>query len=397
MEREKRRRQREAKRRHQQRKKHELRERIRILSQQCNDSWKQWLVVRVIWKCISANVVAPPRAEGSEHRKLSLDERQYIYLWTSQGYGVREIARRLGRSPSTISRELRRNRPLRRIHGMDPYSRAKQAHDIALSRRQKGRRGRIRLRGFWIQGVVHQGIQDGYTPEFISARLWMEHGVQLSHEAIYRWIYEVERALIEYLPRKGKPYRRGGKKRGRALPQPAAPKRSIDKRMKAANKRREFGHWEFDTVVSRQSKTCLLVLQERVSRFFFVVKLPCCTAEEASRAVIELLKPLGTEWVKSLTCDNGAENSGHEMISRALGVPVYFCHPYCSSERGGVENRNGVLRRFFPKQTDFENVSDEELERVWKHLINRPMRCLGYFTPSEIMSGQFEPILKMAA
>jgi IS30 family transposase len=139
------------------------------------------------------------------------------------------------------------------------------------------------------------------------------------------------------------------------------------------------------------------VLQERVSRYFFAVKLPCCTKEEATKAIIRLLKPLGPQVVRSLTCDNGSEFYGHQEVSEALNITVYFCHPYCSSERGGVENRNGALRRFYPKKTNFDDVSDDELEQTRQTLINRPMQCLGAYTPQEFFSGEFKPMIKLAA
>lgn len=380
-------------------KKSELDERIQKLSKEVTGQVKKLLKIKKMEEMLERKISQAGTGKG--HKKLDLEKRIFIYVLKSRGLGVREISRRAKVSASTISREFRRNKPLRRIVGLDPYSQAKQANDMALQRRAKGRSSRIRLKTPELQGIVHLNIQCGLTPEFISDRLALEFGLLLSHETIYNWIYDVERELIGYLPRKGKHCRRGGKKRSRAKQQPAAPKTSIDERNEAANLRLEFGHWEVDTVVSKQSKTCLLVLQERVSRFFFVEKIPCCKAEEASEVVIRLLQSVGEsvgeDYVKSLTCDNGPENWNHDKITEALKIPVFFCHPYCSQERGGIENRNGVLRRFFPKKTDFQNVPDEELQRVWKLLINRPMRCLEGFTPSEILFGRFEPVLKLAA
>lgn len=339
-----------------------------------------------------------PRGASTEkkHSKLTLRERYELYLWRSLGQGIRQIARRLQRAPSTISRELKRNRPVGKLVGLCSYSRAKLADDLAAGRRSKARR-RIRFGSFETQGLVFAAIRQGMSPQLASCRLQLERGLRLSHEAIYRWIYDVERSLIAYLPRKGKRYSRGGKKRSRAKPKTLTPKLSIDKRPKAANERLEFGHWEADCIVSRQSGACLLVLQERLSRVFFSVKLSSCTAEQASASIIRLLSPLGRDWLKSLTCDNGAEFWDYSAVSLALEIPVYFCHPYCSSERGGVENRNGLIRRVFPKKTNFELVTDEEILAVEKALRNRPMRCLSYFTPEEIFTGKVTPLLSLAA
>ena len=391
----KRRKKRQERRRERSIEKHELRVRIRKLREEASERFKQNVVALSVVSCCP-RVGLSVRKLGVKHKKLSLEERQYLYLWKSLGLGVREIARRLGRAASTVSRELKRNRPNGRLLGLCSYSRAKLAHDLAAERRRKSRR-RIRFGSFQTQGLVFAAIYQGVSPALLSGRLWLEHRIKLSHEAIYRWIYEVERVLIDYLPRKGKSYRRSGKKRSQVKPRAQTPKLSIEKRPKAANERLEFGHWEVDCIMSRQSKTCLLVLQERVSRFFFVRKLPNCTAKEATRAIVELLDLFGRDWLKSLTCDNGAEFWDYHVVSMALEIPVYFCHPYCASERGGVENRNGLLREIFPKKTDFELVSDAELERVRLKLLNRPMCCLEYFTPLEIFSDSYQPLLKLAA
>lgn len=376
-------------------KKHELNSRIRELRKNFIEGLKLSFTTYALAELVTVRH-APQSSTQKKHNKLSLKERQELYLWRSFGLGIREIARRLHRAPSTVSRELKRNKPVGRLLGLCSYSRAKLAHDLARERRRKSRR-RIRFGSFQTQGLVFQAIHDGLSPELTSARLLLERDIRLSHEAIYRWIYDVERVLIQYLPRKGKRYRRGGKKRSRAKRQTQSPKLSIEKRPEAANARLEFGHWEVDCIVSRESSSCLLVLQERASRFFFVVKLQHCTAKEASRAIVELLDPFGRDWLKSLTCDNGAEFWDYDVVSLSLEIPVYFCHPYCASERGGVENRNGMLRGFFPKKTDFELITDKQLDAAEQLLRNRPMRCLEYFTPQEIFTKTFQPLLQMAA
>jgi len=388
----KRRKQRQEKRHERSIEKHELNGRIQELRQQVIDGF-------VLCSIVTAAVVsrANRKKSGQKHRKLSLEERQYIYLWRELGYGIREIGRRLARAASTVSRELKRNRPPGRLFVYGAYDRAKYAHDQARTRKRRGRR-RVRFGSLVVQRLVHSIIDTGVSPKLASNRLFAEHGIRLSHEAIYQWIYAVERSLISKLYREGKSYKRGGKKRSRAKRPVNMSKLSIEKRPEAANKRLEFGHWEVDCVVSRQSKECLLVLPERVSRFFFVVKLPPnCTAKEASVAIVRLLDPFGRDWLKSLTCDNGAEFWDHHVVSLALEIPVYFCHPYTASERGGVENRNGMLRKFFPKKTDFEDVTDKEIETVRQRLLNRPMECLGCFTPEEIFTGTYQPMFKMAA
>lgn len=395
MERSKRRCRRQEKRRQRKIEKQELKIRIQKLRKNFLEQLGLQLTVTALAELVAFKHL-PQAVAVKSHRKLSLEERQQLYLWKSLGLGVREIARRLRRAPSTVSRELKRNQPKGRLLGLCSYSRAKLAHDLARERHRKSRR-RVRFGSYRTQGLVFQAVYEGLSPELVSGRLLLEHGIRLSHEAIYRWIYAVEKVLIKYLPREGKGYRRGGKKRSRTKRPTQTPKLSIDKRPKAANDRLEFGHWEVDCIVSKQSSSCLLVLQERASRYFFVVKLPNCTAKEASRAIVELLDPFDRDWLKSLTCDNGAEFWDYDIVSLTLEIPVYFCHPYCASERGGVENRNGMLRKFFPKKTDFALVTDQELEAAYQKLLNRPMRCLEYLTPQEIITGNIQPMLQMAA
>ena len=320
----KRRKQRQKKRHQRSIEKHELNGRIQELKEKVSAGFALCSMLE-----LASGLGSKRKSTATHHKKLSLEERQYIYLWRKSGQGVREIARGLGRAASTISRELKRNRPPARLIGYCSYSRAKYAHDRANERKRKARR-RIRFGSYLVQSLVYDIIEQRVSPGLASKRLLLEHGISLSHEAIYQWIYTVERRLIKCLDREGRAYKRGGKKRSRAKRPVQIGKLSIEKRPKAANNRLEFGHWEVDCIVSRQSKACLLVLQERVSRFFFVVKLPNCTAQNASQAIIRLLNPFGRNWLKSLTCDNGSEFWDHQTVSLALEIPVYFCHPYCS-------------------------------------------------------------------
>lgn len=357
------------------------------------------LIMEFLLERIVVGVVEGKKRQITKRGKLTLGERIQLYVlrYVSRK-GINEIAKILGRHGSTVSRELKRNRPVFLLHGMDSYSQARYAQDRADRRRSANRR-RMRLKTQQFRIFVELGLKNGLSPQAISLRMELELGQSVSHEAIYQWLYREHRTLIAELPRGGKKYHRRAslynsrKKRK----QPAAPKTSIEKRPCRANERLEFGHWEMDTIVSKQSKTCLLVLQERVSRYFFVILLPSCSADEAFKAVYSVLSKLEKEWVKSITCDNGSENFCHDKITQKLGIPVYFCHPYCASERGGVENRNGTLRRFFPKKTNFSNVSIEQLEAVRHKLLRRPMKCLNYLTPNEIFTGVFEPQFKMAA
>ena len=384
-------------------KKQELKERIQQLAEPMRANLELSLTIRALqnlyWSRQAESFVNKINRDKDYKpaKKLTFEERQYIYLWHNEGKLKSEIAKRLKRNRSTISRELSRNWQAVQKYRYHPYDAAKYAQDITKTRRSV-KRQKPRIKDLDIRRAIDEGLSKGFSPQEISERLLLERFKTVSHETIYQYIYKECPDLIHYLSNAGKTYHKRSSERSRRAPrQPASPKISIDTRPKAVNDRLEFGHWEFDTIVSKQSKECLLVIQERVSRYFFVVKLKSCTAEEASKAIIRCLQPLGSDLVKSLTCDNGPENWCQDELTAALGVIVYYCHPYCASERGGVENRNGTIRKFFPKKTNFSFVTDEEIERVRQLLLKRPMKCLGYFSPLEVFAGEYQPIFKLAA
>lgn len=346
-----------------------------------------------------AESLASDVVEGiSQKGKLSFEERVQLYTLRFNGLGVREIARRLGRAASTVSREIKRGKKSSlKFWMLSSYDQARCADDYAKKQRCKCKE-RLRLKNVETREQVKKLIRQHLSPEEVSGRLRLESGMKISHQAIYNYIYEEARELIVYLRRCGKKYRKqGASKSKRQLKQPAAPKTSIDTRPQLVSQRQELGHWEMDTIVSKKSKSCLLVIQEMLSRFFFMIKLPSCTSDSAYLAASEVLQPVARNgWLKSITCDNGAENSCHDRISKHFNIPVYFCHPYSPNERGSVENRNGTIRRFFPKSTDFALITDSQIKHVHKKLVNRPMKCLGYYTPNEIFTDTFDPLLKAA-
>lgn len=319
-------------------------------------------------------------------KKLTLLERQQIYRLQELGFGVREISRNLGRAPSTISRELRRNRPPG--SRWDSWSKAKFAHDKALSRRRKPR-FRLRLKNFRIRGYVEQKLVLGWTPELISGRIELElTGESISHEAIYQYLYKEERSLIQCLPIAGRRGRapRARRKRRREL-KLMVPKRPISKRPKVVQKRKRFGDWEADTIVSKKSTYAIHTLQERKSRKVFLSKLSSCSTQEAYNATLTHLSGVPEKLKYTLTQDNGSENFFHDRETR-LGLDIYFCNPYSAWERGSVERANQLIRRFVPKKTDLKMVSRDRLQFIEDSINNRPMKCLGFKTPNEVYAEQ---------
>ena len=136
--------------------------------------------------------------------------------------------------------------------------------------------------------------------------------------------------------------------------------------------------------MSKQSKVALFNLVERSSRYIELKKLPDCSANSGSEAMIEILSRVPPKLRRTITLDNGPENSAHSKVDKALGIDSYFCHPYCASERGTVENRNGFIRRYLPKKTDFDTVSNAEIKLIQDKHNHRPMKCLNFRTPYEV-------------
>lgn len=328
----------------------------------------------------------------NKHKQLSIEDREAIQsgLWAKRS--IRDIARDMGRSPSTISREVRRN-----VLGLKPKYIPRLAQERARERvLNRGRRERLKSQE--VRDYVLVMLKAHYSPEQIAGRINIDiPGTKISYEAIYKYIYTqyhrngygrcTGEDLRIYLKRHHKtrhpkyiPYRPQRLKIVGAI--------SISERPREIELREQIGHWEGDSVVSGQSKYRLNTLVERKSGLLFVTKVSNGTAIETSRAVIERLKVLPRRKRQTLTLDNGTENSGHKIITKNLGTKCYFARPYHSWERGTNENTNGLIRYYFPKKTDFAKISEEEIKRVETILNNRPRKRLNWLTPFEVFTGQ---------
>lgn len=311
---------------------------------------------------------------------LTADERDQISALKAAGYSLRQIAQALGRDHSTICRELRRNAPP--VH--KGYYLSHKAHERSVRRKSQAHH-RGRLRNDTIRQYVEHTLALGWTPEEIANRLPSDQkGQSISHEAIYQYLYTDRPDLVPCLPRHHrKRWKRGHsrKHRGSHIPNRV----SIEQRPGFIDNRKQEGHWERDALISRASAACLDVKLERKSRYVIVDKLERNTAEAVSQSLIQGLGPLPKNLRRTITYDNGSENTEHEQVNEALGTKSYFCHPYASWEKGGIENTNGLLRRFFPKKTDFATVSIEEVKAAEYLLNNRPRKCLHYKTPTEVL------------
>lgn len=319
---------------------------------------------------------------GTNFHHLTLVEREWILEMRCDGKSLRQIAMALGRDPSTLSRELRRN--------ASPAYRCYLPHRAQdRAERRKGEAcQRPRLKKEHIRAYVVAKLHEGWSPEIVAGRIRLDHpGLAISHEAIYQYAYHSQTpnrmeliACLRRAHRKRRPKGLSRKERKTKIPN----RIGIEMRPSSVDTRRVFGHWEGDTLVSRRSPACLSSLVERKSRLLQLTRLPRKGATETAQAVIQRLAPLPPKARRSLTLDNGTENASHEDISKALGLACFFCHPYTSWERGTVENVNGLIRSYLPKGTDFGMITDQQVAWIESQLNHRPRKCLGFKTPLEV-------------
>src|SRR3989344_950229 len=319
-----------------------------------------------------------------KYNHFSIEERELLqYMWWERK-SVRSMAKALNRSPSSVSRELKRNFPKQR----EQYA-SRLAHERALAKR-KSRGRHDRLKNDTIRQYVITHLKEGWSPEQISGRLTLDTGQSISHEAIYQYIYaQVHRNgwgtlrpghddLRIYLRRKRK---RRMKKGGRRVQRwSVSPGLSIDDRPAIVAARSRLGDWESDTVESRDHKPGINTLVERKTGLVLMTKLPSRTSEDTSQAVIERLWSLPCHTV---TFDNGPENKSWKRIEATILAQCFFAHPYHSWERGTNENTNGLAREYFPKKTDFDIIPVAEIQRIEHKLNTRPRKRLNYLTPLE--------------
>ena len=313
------------------------------------------------------------------YQHLDDHERDLLAVLRSRDLSLRQIARVLGRDPGTLSRELRRNAPP--VH--TGYYLAHKAHTRSAERNRLSRSHR-RLKNEVIRRYVERRLRRGWSPELIAGRLRRRHPDRaISHEAIYQWVYAEARHLIPCLVRAHRTRKhRGYSRRHRKTHIPG--RVSIRQRPSSVLARRRIGHWETDTAVSRQSLHALQVTVERKTRYTRLAQLPKKGAREMSVALTRRLSRYPKGLRRSLTYDNGSENTEHRRTNQVLGTRSYFCEPFHSWERGTVENTIGLVRRFFPKKTDFARISKNRIQSVERWLNHRPRKCLGFQTPAEV-------------
>jgi IS30 family transposase len=311
---------------------------------------------------------------------LTLEERDRIAQLRYQGADQKEIARALGRCPATISRELRRNRT-----GDEYY--AAQAQREAQRRRQE--RPLVRkMEDAEINEAVRVGLAQDWAPEQIAGRMQQQDSdCRVSPQTIYTWIQQDEdrEHWESLLRRRGKrPYRR----KNAATTGDAA---RIANRPEVIEQRLRLGDFEGDTVLGPAGTGGLATLVDRKSRFTIVVKIHSKNADHVHEKIKQRLKELDEERCHSITFDNGTEFARCHRLEKHLGMELYFADPGCPYQRGTNENTNGLIRPYFPKGTDFRDISHHEVRQVEKLLNNRPRACLGFRTPTEVFFEETPP------
>jgi transposase, IS30 family len=307
------------------------------------------------------------------YTQLTEPERNQIYALKQAGFKPSAIALQLSRHPSTICRELRRNRGLR---GYRPW----QAQQMADTRRREKAKPKIPEAIYYI---VNDLIEKDWSPEQISGWLAAEKNVRISHERIYQHIARDRKrggSLHLHLRCRKKRKKRYGSadRRGQIRN-----RTSIDNRPDVVEERSRIGDWEADTVIGRRGGSVLVTLVERKSRFSVIALAPDKRADSVTQALAGALLPY-QEQVHTITCDNGKEFAFHQEFSTVLQAECFFAHPYQAWERGLNENTNGLIRQYLPKGTDFDTLSQQDINCIAEKINNRPRKSLGFNTPKKL-------------
>lgn len=319
-------------------------------------------------------------------RPFTCLERQQIEFRLKAHLSLRQIGRDLKRNHGVISREIALN------CSRDGTYSAVVAQERTDRRREKRRTRQRKLdMDEDLQRHVISELEQGQSPDVIAGRLRSDPLLQLtgktiSHEAIYQWIYEGEgRKLgLHHLLCSGRPRRqkhRSRKKRKSHIPNRV----SIHERPGSINERKEIGHWETDSMVFSKQRERLSVQYERKARYVIIHRLSNGSAEETEQALHDSIQSFPQPMWKTITSDNGGEGATHGKLKEAFNLQTYFCDPYASWQKGGVENANRIIRRFLPRGTDMSRITDQDIYAIQQKINATPRKILGYKTPAEIL------------
>lgn len=308
---------------------------------------------------------------------LTQEERYQIYALLREGFSKRHIAFRLQRAPSTITRELKRNK------NRNGYF-AKHAHKLA--RKRLSPNPKTITQDQWIE--VEKLLSLQWSPEQISSH------IMVSLHSIYRYIYRDKRAggsLYKHLRFRNQRKRKYGQPETRGQ---LTNRRNIKKRPPIVEERTRFGDLEIDTIVGKKHQQSLVSIVDRKTGYLWLKKCRNRKSEDVLKATIELLKPMKKN-IKTITADNGKEFSQHIQIAEALKIDFYFADPYSSWQRGTNENTNGLIRQYILKGSDLDDYSDQYIENITTKINHRPRKRLGFRSPSQVLFQEHGVALQM--
>ena len=321
----------------------------------------------------------------NHYNHLTTDERENLLFLTGKGYSLRKIANLMQRSPSTISRELRRNSK------GSVYS-PSLATRLYHKRRKKWHRDDSLDNPALYNAVKLLFLDEQWSPEEISNRLRLEiYPFNISYNTIYRAIYARKfdekglshgnRGCIRKLRHKGKTRHKKGVQDTRGKIRIS---NELEKRPKSALKRKVIGHIEADTVVGKRGGACIVTMVDMKSRFLLGGKAAKKDSDSVKEVILSVLNKLPNKKKKTITPDRGKEFACHEDVTKETGIEFYFPHPHSPWDRGTNENTNGLLREYVPKSTDIDSLSEEDIAKFFDKLNKRPRKCLSWKTPFEV-------------
>lgn len=322
-----------------------------------------------------------------KYKQLTSGQRYQIQSLLQAGLSQSNIARLLNVHRSTICRELKRNTP-KRGRTANKYI-AEHAQNKA-NNRHSNKPKRVCLTHSLKTRIASLMKHEKWSPELIDKRLSIEDEHCVSHETIYKWIWSAKHSshrkhreykqLYKHLRHNGRRQKRGNLKDNRGA---ITQRVGIDQRPEVVDKRNRIGDIEVDLMMGSNHKSALLVMTDRTTLVTMIEKLKSKNAEEINQKMMKRLTQFNCCWIKTITYDNGKEFALHHQIAKSLNVKTYFTRPYTSQDKGTVENRIGVIRRFFPKKTDLRKITDDRIKEVERLLNYRPIRKFNYKNPIE--------------
>lgn len=312
---------------------------------------------------------------------LKFYDRQKLEYWLRTKQSLRAIAKIMRRDHSVLVRELKRNGD-----GNRKKYRADTAQRLSEKRRFKQHKGKLDTYPELKEYVIN-GLKEEWSPDVIAGKLKTEKKEQtISHESIYHYIYNKagrQEQWYQYL-RQGQPKRQKLRSRKKCKLR-ILERKSIHLRPKYIDERKRYGDWESDSMIFSKQKTILSVQSERKSKLIRMHKAVNKSAEETVNAVAKTAESVAKDIFLTMTFDNGTEGAKHTEIKKEYGIDTYFCDPFASWQKGGVENANKLIRYYLPRSTDLATVTDRDIYEIQEKLNNRPRKCLNYLSPNEVI------------